>query len=505
MAKKEKKASVVTGRRYVGTRETVGFVLFDAAANIKVDSNNTDFIDRVFPIDRGIRAFLNPFMVIWDTINDLFVAALIDKSRTRFGKFRPYLVLYPIYGLPVMAAFFALPFIFWQTPNDFVPKIAAWFVMKLLADLTETFHGISRTGMIANLTPNPQERVSLITKAAFFSMLGEDFLTKQLFDILRDVISNSRGKTPLEIDGNLRTLFLVFGVGAVLIVGAFYLYFAFVSKERVFGAETHREKPPTIRESLAAVRNNRPLLVLMLVDILDGFTIKGQMDIYKKSVLNFANLGTISGIPGGPVSFISYAYVPWLRERFSTKALWITQSMVNAPLYTLVFLFGMLKIRSPGKIAQGKVRMFQDLWPMVGAFGVQNTLDMFTYGIGKVIPEEIRNECIDYGEWKNGIRSEGMTGALRGLPKKFTDMVGNTITDIVLASIGFKQGTEYTRQPYKVARGIFALATVIPALMKCIVLIPKLFFNISQKDRERMYAELPARRAAATATAAEET
>jgi len=498
VAEKAQKKDI--GRRYVGTRETVGFVLFDAAANVKINSDDTDFIDRVFPIDRGIRAFLRPFMVVWDAINDLFVAALVDKSRTRFGKFRPYLVLYPAYGLPVIAMFFALPFFFWQTPNDFMPKIAVWLLMKLLADLTETFHGIARTGMIANLTPNPQERILLITKAAFFSMFGEDG-PKQVFAILRDIISNNKVNSPLEINENLRKLFLVFGVGTVLIVGGFYLYFALVSRERVFGAESHREKPPSIRESLAAVRNNRPLLILMLVDILDGFTIKGQMSIYEKSVQNFANFGTISGLPGSIPSYVSYAYVPKLRERFSSKALWITQSTINAPLYTLVFLFGMLKVRNPKKRAEGKIRMFQDRWPMIGAFGVQNTIDMFTYGIGKVIPEEIRNECIDYGEWKNGIRSEGMTGALRGMPKKFTDMIGNTITDVVLDRIGFKQGTEYTRQPYKVALGIFALATVIPALMKLVVLVPKLLFNISQKDREVMYAELAERRALAAATA----
>jgi len=488
-------AKLSQGRKYVGTAESAGYVLFDVAAKMPIKPNE-EWTDRILNIDRGVQAALGPIATIWDIVNDLFCAAMADKTRTRFGKFRPYLGLYPLYGLPMCLFVYLLPYFFWGTDNAFIPKIVMWFLLGLFNELTQTISDIARTGMMANLTPNPEERLSLIMRAKFLEMFGSD-LPKQLFDIVRDVISRNVMKTALEVNKNMRTMFLMFGMGTTLIAGAMSLYFAMVSKERVFGAETHREKPPTIRESINALRHNRPLLMLMLAEVLNGFTLKRQMDTYKKSILNFANFSLISGIPGSPVSYISFAYVGKLRQRFSTKTLWLIGDYINTPLYIMIYFFGIMKVRNPAKIKKGVTRKFMDLWPMLAVFGIQNTIDMTLYGTKKVIPNELRNECIDYGEWKSGFRSEGMTGVLRGMPYKITDMIGRTITSFVLKLIGFKTGENYLYQSEKTARGVFALTTLIPALMGLISLPPKLLFNISQKDRERMYVELAERRAAA--------
>lgn len=496
MAAKEQKD---IGRRYVGTRETVGFVLFDVAQSVKIDTNG-EFTDRIVNIDKGIQALVGPFTTTWDIINDVFLAAFVDKTRTRFGKFKPYLVLFPVYGLPMTLLTFFIPFLFWGTDSTFLPKLITWYVIAMLNDISGTIRSIARTGMIANLTPNPQERVLLITKANFFSMLGED-LPRQVFDILRDVISRSAKNTVAEATLNMRNLYFIFGVATILIAGGLSLYFALVSRERVFGAEAQREKPPSVKESVLALRNNRPLLMLMLSELLDGFTLKSQMGTYTKAILNFANFGTIAGAPSSPMSYISYSFVPKLRARFSTKTLWITGSFVTAPFSILIFFFGMIRVKNPIKLRKGITYNFMDLIPMLIVFAVQIAADMCYYGTRKVIPEEIRNECIDYGEWKAGFRSEGMTGALREIPKKVTDIFGNSLTNIVLKAIGFQTGENYTHQTERTAKGVFAMATIVPALMNLVSLAPKLLFNINKKDREIMYVELRDRRAAALAAA----
>jgi glucuronide carrier protein len=357
--------------------------------------------------------------------------------------------------------------------------------------------------MMANLTPNPEERIGLITTAKFLEMFGSD-LPRQLFDIVRDVISRKDAWTAIEKNIKMRSVFLGFGFTTTLIAGLMSLYFAIVSTERVFGAETHREKPPTVRESISALRHNRPLLMLTLADVLGGFTLKSQSETYTKSILNFANFGVISGIPGSPVSYLSFAYVGKLRERFSTKFLWLLGDYINDPILVLIYFFGLIKVKNPKKRANGVRFMFMDLWPMMGVYAIQNTIAMTLYGANKVIPNELRNECIDYGEWKSGFRSEGMTGVLRGMPYKLTNMVGNTMTAFVLKWIGFQTGENYLDQSEKTARGIFALATLIPALMKLVSLVPKLLFNITHKDREIMYVELAERRALAAAAATEQ-
>ena len=487
-------------RKYVGTAESIGYVLYDVSTKVPIKPN-AEWTDRILNIDKGVQAALGPLGTAWDIINDLFCAAWVEKTRTRFGKFRPYLVLYPLYGLPVCLLVYFLPYLFWDTAATFMPKVVTWFVMGLFNELTATIGDIARTGMMANITPNPEERISLITKAKFLEMFGSD-LPKQLFDIFRDIISRNVVKSAMEVNKNMRSLFLWFGVSTTLIAGLMSLYFVIVTQERVFGAETAKEKPPTIKESLNALRQNRPLLMLTLADILNGFTLKGQKDTYIRSVLNFANFGLISGIPGSPVSYASFAYVGKLRQRFSTKFLWLLGDYVNLPMNVLIYFVGMIKVRNPAKVKKGVTYLFMDLWPMIAAYGVQNTIDMALYGTKKVIPNEIRNECIDYGEWRSGMRSEAMTGALRGMPYKITNMIGNTMTNAVLKLLNFQTGENYLNQTTKTKKGVFLMATLMPELMGLISLVPKLLYNISHKERERMYVELAERRAAAAASVA---
>jgi len=501
-AKKEAIAEKDIGRRYVGTKETVAYVLYDVAQNVpKIDTS--EFGLRVLPIDLGISALLGPFATAWDIINDLFCAAWVDKTRTRFGKFKPYLVLYPLYGIPMTLLVFLMPYFFWDTSNTYLPKIIMSFTLGLFNELTGTISGICRTGMLANITPNPEERLLLITKANLFSMFGED-LPAQVFGVLRDIISRSTVKTLKEINLQMRTLYLTFGMGTIILAGGLSLYFAVVARERVVGSEAAREKPPSIKESFIALRRNRPLFMLMLADVLGSINVRNQSGHYHRAVLNFANFGLVSGIPGSIPSYVSYTWVPWMRQRFSTKALWIMNDYINPPMMVLIYFFGRIKVRNPEKLAKGVTHNFLDLVPMLIVYGIQNTIDMCFYGQKKVIPSELYNETIDFGEWKSGFRSEGMTGVLRSMPAKITGTLGNSMNNLILKAIGFQIGETYINQSAETASSVFLLSTLVPALFSLVTLAPKLLFNISQKDREIMYVELRERRAAAAAMAAEQ-
>ena len=482
------------GRRYVGLRETVGFIMYKSGARMTVGANS-EWTDRVLNIDKGVQAALTPITTTWDIVNDFFIAAWVDRARTRFGKFRPFMALYPLYGLPMVLLTYALPYIFWGTDGTHLPKIIFATVLGMLNELTGTVAGICNTGMEANLTPDPQERLSLITKA---NLLGfGTSLPKQIFTLLRDIISRSSKNTAVTATMQLRTLYMVFGVVTITLSGLMALFFVLSSRERVFGEDAIKEKPPTIRESLRALRGNRPLLMIILAEILEGFNIDKQQGLYVDSILNFANFGFVSGIPGSPVSYISYAYVTRLRERFSTKTLWIASQYIDYPFFIAIYFFGMIKVKDKAKINRGITYMFMDLWPMIGAYAIQNTASMTLYGCRRVIPDEIRNECIDYGEWKSGFRSEAMVGVLRKLPEKISVAAGSMLTNYIVKRVGFQTGVNYTQQSERAAKGVFAMATILPSVTTLLCAIPKLFYNISQKDRERMYVELAERRAAA--------
>jgi len=444
-----------------------------------------------------MQAVLGPVRAIWDMVNDVFMAALIEKTRTRWGKFKPYLILYPLYGLPMTLLLYALPYIFPNSPESgtMLSKVAVWVLMEMFNEFTDTISGIAKRGMRANLTPNPEERLSLLTTAKLLNNFG--LPTKLLFPVFRDVISRNAKLTPIEVNQKLRGLFMGFGVSTLVISSALALFFAVVSKERVFDSlGVEHERAPTIRESLAALKNNRPMFMLMISQVLSNISIRSMLGTYTNSVLNFANFGTVSGIPGEPFHYIGYTYIGRLRARFSTKTLWIVSENISKPVYIMIYFFGMMRTKTA---VRGIHRMYMQLWPMLIAFAFENIALMSLYALKNVLPDEIENEIIDYGEWKNGFRSEAMVGTLKGIPPKIAGIFGNTITSILMKYIGFQGGLDYLNQTEKTNDAIFALATIVPTLFGAISLIPKFFYNINQKDRERMYADLAERRSAAMA------
>jgi len=484
------------GRRYVNAGEIAGFVLFDMARDYAPMSG--EWTDRILNIDRGMQALLRMVISGWSFLNDLIAAPLADLTRPVFRRFRPYLMFYPIVALPAALLLYLLPYIFRDAGGAGLSKAAVWALASVCGELAETAGNIFRTGFLANIRQDPQERLSMLAWTSFFSGFVGD-LPRQVFGILRDIISRSPEKSALEINEGLRTLYTVMGIGMALLAVGMALHIA--RKQRSApSAETAREKPPGLVKYLRTLSGNRPLLMLTLSDILDSYRIRSEMFTYTNAILNFSSFGLISGIPGIPATYIGYYLIPKLRQRISTKSLWIASSVIGKPLLLLVYAFGMVKVRSPAKIAGGVTRYFLDLNPMLVAFGIQEAVSMTLYAGRRMLPDELRSECIDYGEWKNGLRTEGAAGMLRTLPKKLPHTFFHTLESAILAIMGFQTGENYNNQTEKTARGVFALATIVPMLSSLISIFPKLLYNISQKDRERMYVELAERRAAAAET-----
>ncbi len=473
------------GRRYVGTKETIAFILFDVSASFNIDKFNSIFLDRCLVIDLKFRTIVDPLVGIWDVINDIFLAALVDRTRTRFGKFRPYLILYMLYGVPMALIYRALPLIFAAVPGGLAPdysaKLITYLVLSIFNSLTGTLNGISRTGIIATITPDIRDRTRLITAANLLSGFCEK-LPEQLLSIFMDIVDRNKGKIAQHIiETKVRKLFIVFGVGTVFVSGMLATYFAIITKERV----PQSVDKPRLRDSFKSIATNKPLLILTLSDFVSAFGLSSGLDTYYKSVLNFSSMYLIVGIPGAIISPLSYSYVPWARERFSSKLIWIVTSHANSFFLVGVFLIGSIN------------RNYKKIKAMIPAFMLQESLFMSYYGLYKVIPEELRNEAIDYCEWKNGFRTEGMTGVAKGLANKLVTYLGGSIKTFLLRKIGFKQGEDYLNQDSATEYKLFMMCTLLPFVTGIGGLIPKLFYNIDAKTRKQMYDDLAARRQAA--------
>ena len=78
---------VYENRRYVGRKETIGFIMWDAAQSFNINLYSGRFITNVVGVDLGLQAILGVINGVWDVVNDIFFGTIVDKTRTRWGNF----------------------------------------------------------------------------------------------------------------------------------------------------------------------------------------------------------------------------------------------------------------------------------------------------------------------------------------------------------------------------------------------------------------------------------
>lgn len=458
-------------RRFVGKRETVAYVLNDAAASMNIDDFKERYIYDVVKIDFGLLALQSSISTIWDAINDTFIGVIVEKTRTRWGKFKPYVLLGEI-PLSILGMWYWLiPFIFPNTPGDYLPKFIFFFAMSLITETATTFTAIAKTGFLSTITPEPIERSRLIALANLASHICED-LPKQIFGIFYDLVINKVVKVELP------KLFAVFGIGCSALSVTLVLYYFMHSKERV----RQTIGKPTVKQSLKSVINNKPMLICLISNFLSGFSIGKSRTNFYVDVIGSITWKTIVGIPAFPVKFISYSFVEPLRKRFSTKALWIFEDAWTDMLWLTVFGIGSIN------------KNFMRKGVILPLMGLEEIFEMCVYGLRRVIPAEINNEAMDYCEWKNGYRSEAMTGVTMSTISKIQQAVMSIVNNIAMDKIGYIQGKEVGTQSDKTKWWIFALGTGIPIISSSLGIIPKFFYPLSAKTREQMYKDLFERR-----------
>ncbi len=458
-------------RRYVGRSETVAYVLNDAAATLNISDFYERYIYDVVKIDFNYLALHNTIATVWDIINDTFIGVIVERTRTRWGKFKPYMLFGQIPLMIIGLFYWVIPFLFPGASDIYLPKLIFYSVMMMVQETAGTFTSIANTGFMTTITPNPVERTRLITMAHLLSHIFED-LPKQIFGIFYDLVINK------TLDWELPKLFAGFGLACAILSTVFVMYFFTKSRERVMQSVER----PSVIQGLKAIVTNRPVLIQVLSSFLSGFSLSKSRNNFYIDVLGSITLKTIVGIPAFPVKFISYSFVAPLRKRFSTKALWIFEDAWTDMLWLVVFGIGSIN----NNFMKKKV--------ILPIMAIEEIFEMCIYGLRRVIPNEIVNESMDYCEWKNGYRAEAMTGVAQSLISKLQTAVMGSVNAIVMKKIGYQQGLDIGTQDTSTKWWIFALGTGIPIITSSLGIIPKFFYPLTAEKRNQMYTELAERR-----------
>ncbi len=460
----------VYGKRYVGAKELITLFVTGEVNKFSAESYLTYFMLNVFGLDSRIIAAFAVATLAWDLINDSLFAYLVDRTRTRFGKFKPW--AFAMIG-PYAVASIAL----WITPmfigdQNWGPlswqKIVIYSVISILKETLGTLYTCAINGLNSTYTPSIDDKAALIAldNIGDFEKVPSYFMV-----ILLDLAATGVISTSVE------SVYIFFGAGTLLVSFAAMFVRICVIKERIVQVE---EKPKLV-DGLRNFFGNRLQILLTLSDILSAFgNVSGPFaNMFWLDVMGSASLRVIVGIPASPLTYVSYAIMPKLRKRFSMKQLWFMSKAVPQIGWIVAFLVGFNNL--------------DNMWIMIPALMFHEICISAVYGIGKVIPQLMAQEIIDYGEWKTGKRTESMTSFISGLATKIVNQIQNAVSTAVVSFIGYETGVN-TAQSMKTRQAIFAMYSVIPVVLGIFSYIPMLFYNLDDKTRTIMYHELTERR-----------
>ena len=463
-------------KRYVGVKETLIYGIANGGQCMSytfLSSYLTYFFVNVFNIEPGAVATMIFVLGIWDTINDPLMGSFIDKTRTRYGKLRPYLFLVPIPLAVATVMLFSGPMFFVGEPSNSIKKIVYMYLSYVIWEMLYTIGDVPFWGMSASISPNPLDRSRTIGSARFISsILGgiPGIVIAPVIDIVKS------GTTSITLPQAFAVLGLVV---SVLGMGLFSLS-GICCKERIL----QPMDDPQLLDGFKSLLHNKPLLIIVLANVLG--CLGGIGGIFQNylyiDVLGSATIGLVLGIPGTVVGFLSYAIVPMLKKRMDNKQIIIFAAVFRAVLNTVCFFLGL-----------GFLHNTVMLSLIIAVRGAVNAL--FT-AVDMIVPTEMIGDTVDYMEWKTGKRNEGMSFSVLTFVGKFTGSMSKSFGTAALALIGYQTAVngQIVVQTLDTQRGIWAFFTILSAIFSLVGMIPYIFYKLDGKTMKKIRADLDERR-----------
>lgn len=466
--------------RYVGVRENLAYGFANAGQvfgyNLVAGGYLSLFFTKVFGIPEEAVATMILVLGIWDTVNDPIMGGIIDRTRTRYGKLRPYLLIVPIPLAIATIMLFAGPEILADTKSTVI-KIVYMYISYFIWEFFYTLGDVPFWGMSTAISPSPSDRTRAISSARFISsILGG--LSTTILVVMMDLSNNGAWGLTLSQD------FLILAVvAAVMILGLFSLA-GRKTKERV----VQSVKEPSVLEGFKVMFKNKPLMLIIIGNVIGALSgLAGVFQTYYYSeVLNLNSAVLWINLPGTIFGFLTYLLIPKVKKKLDNRQIVMLNLVCRFVVGTLVFVLG-LKFYNTNILVISILLMIQNF-----VFSFFNTINM-------VIPTEMIGDTVDYMEWKTGERNEGVSFSVLTFVGKLTGSVSTSLGTALLPVIGLtfttnQAGESVTMKGEHTDLFVWALFTCIPYLLGLLSIIPYLFYDLTGKKLEKIRADMKVRR-----------
>jgi glucuronide carrier protein len=419
------------------------------------------------------------FLVVrlWDAFADLLAGRLVDKTMTRWGKFRPFLM------------FGAVPLLFMSFLVFHVPTGASGSIKLLYAYGTYAVLGLVYSlvnipyGSLASaVTQSVHERAKLVASRAFGAAVGSVILTfvigAQINALKGQKKSISSPEDLLAYQAAVQGTFTKVTLAFIVVGTAAFLFTAWTCRERVI-----RSQPRiSIKETLGTLKSNKPLAYLCASSffyLIGVFAVGGTTAFYATYVLgNIGLVGIITLVNVG-ISLLITPFIPKIIDRFGKKKVF-----QYCGVFTIVGGVGLFF---------APANMFWLVLVTLALKGIGASLiNTLMFGL--------EADTVEYGEWMTGRRSEGATYALFSFTRKVTQSIGGAVGAWALAIGGYVAATSANPSPVEPASAIFAIKATIgllPALAALIAMLIFIKYPLSDAKFAQIRDETEARKLAA--------
>jgi len=434
------------------------------------------FYTDVFGISAAAAGTLLLVTRIFDAIVDPVVGMIADRTETRWGKFRPYLLWFCIPYAVIGVLMFTTPDL---GPT---PKLIWAYVTYCGMMAVYTAINIPYTSLMGVISPNPIERTSVSSFKFVFAFAAGLVVKFSLPHMTKffGATNVARGWT---------ITFIV--IGAVAVV--FFLITFFGTKERVH--PPHAQKTSVGRD-LKDLFTNGPWLVLLAATVTFIIFVATRSTImahYLKYYVGaqqvtlpwnagpklyvYEDIISVFGPVGDAGAILGVLLVGWFAGQVGKKTAFIILFTISLVL-TLAFYW---------------LRPDQLFWLFLLQF-----LGSGTGGPLSVLLWAMYADTADYGEWRKGRRATGLVFSASTMSQKAGWAIGGVIVGYMLDAAGFVPNIT---QSAGVLHGLVLLMSVIPTAIGAVALVLFCFYPLNEAKMKEIEATLKARRAAEGAAA----
>ncbi len=452
------------------------------------------------------------FARIWDALNDPIMGTIVDRTRTKLGKCRPYLIAVPI-PIMIITILCFTSFGFYDVSSNpdklLNGGLVAWAaVTYVLWGMVYTIGDIPLWGVTALMTESDKDRNKLLSLARLFGGIGGGVVVLSMQSLALaagNMLSASGNMSAAE--GERWGFLIVAAILAVLGTAMFQLT-GFAIKERI----PPSTKKTSLIENFKIIVKNKPFSQILLsgifgstkmVIMLAAIPLVTYYYSSKSALLAFLYLGLLGG--GLFIGqFFGMALTPKMLNSVSKKNLYNWSNLLSIPPYLLIFVGYLI---APHALTSALwVVIFFVLFMVAGATG----------GVTTVLQSTMIADCVDYEEHKSGgTRPDALFFSGQTFIAKLQSGIATIMATAAYAIVRFSDARVAEVNAFISAGGIprltegyssfmmilFLIVSILPAIGCFLSVIPTWKYALDDKEHKRILEELNMRRAAAALNA----